>query len=461
MKKHFLVFLNILLLALVLNAQQQVNMEVEGVIKIADIPAAVVPDTGMIRWNPATLDFEGFTGSEWVSFTQVNTNNGWGQNNFNSTENDYVVGSQGGNNHYFGRGGDLNGNYAIYGGTNAGYSGYTDIAYIFHDDGSGFAEQKILTSGSGVYENFGGGVAINGSYAFVGANSANVGDSTSQGKVYVYRHIGMDWPQHQALASSDGRPNSFFGTTVAMDGNYAIVGAIGANVGDSTFQGKAYIFINNGGTWEEEAILTASDGRAGDRFGFAVDIFGDYAIVGIGNFGGGTGKAYIFHRSGTAWTEEAILVPSDGNSGDYFGAAVSISNDYAVAGTRFHNSNTGKAYVYNNNGGNWDGEVKITASDAAVAAEFGVSVDIEGSVLVVGANGVKVNGHQNHGKAYVYELANGNWEEQATLVGSDGGALDGLGFVVKISGQWIAASAIFNNNNNQTNRGKVYFFSKN
>ena len=66
--------------------------------------------------------------------------------------------------------------------------------------------------------------------------------------------------------------------------------------------------------WLEQDKLLASDGAVGDYFGYSVSIDGDYAIVGAhhdNDNGDGSGSAYIFNRSGTAWTQQAKLLASD------------------------------------------------------------------------------------------------------------------------------------------------------
>ncbi|MEA1966066.1 MAG: FG-GAP repeat protein, partial [Euryarchaeota archaeon] len=84
-----------------------------------------------------------------------------------------------------------------------------------------------------------------------------------------------------------------------------------------------------------EVKLTASDGAAGDFFGYSVAISGDYAVVGAredDDAGSASGSAYIFKRDGTVWTEQAKITASDGAAGDLFGMSVAISGDYAVVG---------------------------------------------------------------------------------------------------------------------------------
>ena len=103
--------------------------------------------------------------------------------------------------------------------------------------------------------------------------------------------------------------------------------------------------------WGTEQKLTASDGTEDDHFGNSVSIDGDYAVIGAG-FNGDNGAAYIFHRSGTTWTEQAKLTASDGAAEDWFGKSVSISGDYALIGAWQDDDNgsgSGSAYIYFNN----------------------------------------------------------------------------------------------------------------
>ena len=135
--------------------------------------------------------------------------------------------------------------------------------------------------------------------------------------------------------------------------------------------GAAYVFKRNGTVWSEEAKLLPSDGAAGDWFGFSVYISGDYAIIGSGS--SPLGAAYVFKRNGTIWSEEAKLLPSDGADADGFGVSVSISGDYAVIGSHNHKdfrTATGSAYVFKRNGTIWTEEAEILASDGTLSDWF-------------------------------------------------------------------------------------------
>jgi len=120
------------------------------------------------------------------------------------------------------------------------------------------------------------------------------------------------------ITASDGAGNDRFGISVSVLGDYAIVGSyVDDDKGENS--GSAYIFKLTGTTWAEEDKLLASDGTASDFFGYSVSISGDYAVVGSrqnDDNGSNSGSAYIFKRSGISWTEEAKLLPIDGAAND-------------------------------------------------------------------------------------------------------------------------------------------------
>jgi hypothetical protein len=153
------------------------------------------------------------------------------------------------------------------------------------------------------------------------------------------------------LTASDGTEDDWFGCSVAISGDYAVVGAGGDDDYDGIDSGSAHIFKRDGTAWTEQAKINASDSAAYDYFGWSVAISGDYAIVGgEGGDGAGahSGPAYIFKRDGTTWTEQAKITTSDGAAGDFFGVSV-ISDNYAVVGAPYDDdagTDSGSAYIY-------------------------------------------------------------------------------------------------------------------
>src|SRR5690606_23197417 len=144
--------------------------------------------------------------------------------------------------------------------------------------------------------------------------------------------------------------------------------------------GSAYIYYKNTTGWTLQQKLVASDRGAGDYFGTVVAISGDYIVIGAYNededaSGSNTlsdaGSAYVFVRNGSTWSQQQKLVTSDRNSGDYFGSSVAISGDYIVVGARLEDedasgsntlSNAGSAYVFIRSGSTWSQQQKLVAS---------------------------------------------------------------------------------------------------
>ncbi|HEX2619862.1 MAG TPA: FG-GAP repeat protein, partial [Phototrophicaceae bacterium] len=120
------------------------------------------------------------------------------------------------------------------------------------------------------------------------------------------------------------------------DGSIALVGAFENDIGENFRQGAAYIFSGNGSIWTQQARLTASDGAAGDWFGYAVDLNNSGTTALIGAYADdvgenhGQGSAYVFTGSGSTWSEVIQLTSPDGSVGDYFGESVALKDNGIV-----------------------------------------------------------------------------------------------------------------------------------
>jgi len=190
-----------------------------------------------------------------------------------------------------------------------------------------------------------------------------------------------DWDNEQKLTASDGASYDHFAYLVSLDGDYAVIGAYWDD--DNGYNsGSAYIFHKSGTIWTEQAKITASDGASEDFFGISVSISGDYAVIGAyhdDDNGSNSGSVYIFYRNGTTWTQQAKLIASNGSYEDYFGISVSISGDYAVIGSYRdddNGNNSGSAYIFYKSGTTWTQQAKLTAYDGSAEDYFGISVSI-------------------------------------------------------------------------------------
>ncbi len=355
---------------------------------------------------------------------------------------------------YFGYSVSISGDYAIVGarcnddgGSNSG------SAYIFKREGTTWIEQAKLTAGDAAASNyFGHSVSISGDTAVVGAYGDDVGGSNS-GSAYIFKREGTIWTEQAKLTASDAAALDLFGISVSISGDYAIVGARWDDDGGSD-SGSAYIFKREGTTWTEQAKLTASDAAADDRFGESVSISGDTAVVGVqakDDVGYNSGSAYIFKREGSTWTEQAKLTASDAAAYDSFGCSVSISGDTVVVGAR------GSTYIFKREDTIWTEQAKLTASDAAANNLFGCSVSISGDYAIVGAFGDADEGYRA-GSAYIFKREGTTWTEQAKLNANYAEASDFFGYSVSISGDYAVVGA-YGDNDDGYLAGSAYVYS--
>ena len=227
-----------------------------------------------------------------------------------------------------------------------------------------------------------------------------------------------------------------FGRAVAIDGNTALIGAPSNDlVGDEA--GAVFLYVREGVDWRLDTVLTSSKRpAAGESFGYSVDVQGNLAIVGAPAASPNlAGAVYIFERSGQTWTELTRLTPFDGDIGDRFGESVSLSRNLAIVGSPFHDASgrdSGAVYVYRDNTSSWDFETKLTASDGDSFDRFGLSVDSENDVVLVGAPTHSLP-QTAAGAAYVYRVTRpALWTEEAKLIASQPRPLEGLGRRVSI-----------------------------
>ncbi|MHA1485386.1 MAG: FG-GAP repeat protein, partial [Candidatus Thorarchaeota archaeon] len=363
----------------------------------------------------------------------------------------------------FGYSVSIDGGYAIIGAYLDDDNGETSgSAYVFIRSGSDWTQQaKLLPSDGAASDSFGDSVSISGDYAIIGAYGDD-DNGGSSGSAYVFIRSGTDWTEQAKLLASDGATYDYFGGSVSIDGDYAIIGAY-RDDDNGKNSGSAYVFIRSGTDWTEQAKLIASDGDASDRFGGSVSISGDYAIVGArsdDDNGDYSGSAYVFIRSGTAWTQQAKLLASDGATEDYFGYSVSIDGDYAIIGADGDDDNgdySGSAYVFIRSGTDWTEQAKLLPSDGAASDSFGDSVSISGDYAIIGADGDDDNGGHS-GSAYVFIRSGTDWTEQAKLLASDGAYWDRFGWSVSIDGDYAIIGA-FDDDDNGDDSGSAYVFT--
>ncbi|MCB0851141.1 MAG: FG-GAP repeat protein, partial [Bacteroidetes bacterium] len=417
--------------------------------------------------------------------------------------------------------------------------------------------QKSRSSDHDNGDNLGISVAINDTLFFAGAwwEDGDPFVSTS-GAAYIYQKMpNGQWQQIQKLNSPNPEPLGYYGFSVAVDENYALIGAYNEDEGGTGNAGAVYAYRRGANhLWELEDRLIASDGQNGDLFGYSVAITGEYALIGApendydengGELKDGAGTAYMFKRQPDGkWNQLRKLIALDREEGDHFGKYldidnlglvigafdadngfsqfgvgkayggrcndtlifwgpdnitssdllafsssdkdnfenfgwdVAISGKWAVIGKSGESNqpgggfggNTGAAYFFYWDNGQWVEKQKVYASDFDQNSFFGRSIGIDGSVCVIGAGTARTDANGQNpkngaGAAYVFELQpNGKWAEVGKIAGTQRNFNDLFGEAVDVSGTHIVVGAWQADsvgNEVFSDGGAVYVFERN
>jgi len=287
--------------------------------------------------------------------------------------------------------------------------------------GANFTQlQKIIAADVASGDRFGSAVALSGTTLVVGSPFDDTAPNTDSGSAYVYLKGATTFAQQGAKltagAASAGQDE--FGTSVAISGDTIVVGAYGDDDNGSV-SGSAFVFFRTAGAWAQQAKLAPPDGKANDWFGYSVAVAGDTALIASPLALASQGKVYAYTRTMGVWAQQAQILAVDGDGGDQFGHSVSIVGDTAVIGARYDEpQSTGSAYVFLRNAGVWAQEKKITGADAGIGAQFGHSVGVSGSWALVGAE-AHSGAAANSGGAYLFTPQNKLDNGQACQTGKD------------------------------------------
>lgn len=314
---------------------------------------------------------------------------------------------------------------------------------------------------------FGNKIGISDTHAIVGTYLEDEGVTTSSGKAYIYNLA------TGALVHTLDNPNPFdttqsdyFGISVDIDGNYAVVGAYLEDEATGTASGKAYIFnVTTGALIHTLDNPNASGTVSSDYFGDGVAISGNYCIVGAWGEDDGanqTGTAYIFNV-----TTGALVYTLDNPNtfytaqDDFFGRAVAISGDRAIVSATGEDTaifnNTGKVYIFDVTTGT---RVRTITNPGSTTNSFGLEVDISGNrAIVSGDRQTDADGGTLSGQAYIFNITSGDLLQ--TLDNPNPfstGAGDQFGAAVAITSNYAVVGAPGEDESDGTDSGKAYIF---
>lgn len=363
--------------------------------------------------------------------------------------------SDGAANSYFGYSVAVDGDTALINSTSENNSGRKAVYVFAQSDGSWRQQAIIQPDDTESIDWFGSSIALEGDVAVIGAKQALGSDGLRRGAVYVYVRSGEAWTQ-QARLTADG--SSRLGASVAIVGNTIVAGDTNSSEYGS-YTGSAHVFERSGSTWSHAAKIGPGDGLAGGLFGGAVGMTKDTIVIGatgVSATGSNIGAAYVFVRSGGGWIEQTKLAASDSADRNYFGYSIDISGNTAVIGAYGTSSSSGSTYIFTRSGSTWTEQAKLTASDGAGYDYFGYSVAVSDDTAVIGAHMDDDKG-SGSGSAYIFTRSGNTWTEQAKLTASDGAAGDYFGVSVALSSNTAVIGA-YRDDDNGSASGSVYVF---
>ncbi|HVT77629.1 MAG TPA: Ig-like domain-containing protein [Acidimicrobiales bacterium] len=326
------------------------------------------------------------------------------------------------------------------GGSNAG------SVYVYRNVNSTWSfEAKLIASDATANAHFGAAVATDGTNIVIGAPIGN--SFNGAGQAYVFTHAGGTWVEQAILRASDNTTGDTdrFGDDVAISGTTALVGARGATVSGLTNAGAAYAFVNSGGVWSEQqrifAHLANGNGDAGAnfQFGSSVAIDGDSAVIGAPGYSRtqtSAGAAYMFQRSGGTWSAQRAV------AGIYYlgalGTSVAVAGDLAVAGGPGEDNGIGHVHMFRHSGTTWTQEGDVGAHQG-----FGSDVDVSGNTVLAGdaADDIDASVTGSGSISLIVQGSNGTWAIEPRILSAPHAANDHFGTSVALDGTTAVAGA--------------------
>jgi hypothetical protein len=333
-------------------------------------------------------------------------------------------------------------------------------AYVFVRDGNTWIEQAKLAANDAVeFSQFGGAIALEGDTAAVGARY----DSANAGAVYVFARQGNQWMQQAKLTPRDAASGQEFGGAVALDGDLVAVGAM-ADAQGGYNAGAAYVFARTGQGWAEQAKVMSDVPHPGDLFGFAIAIDGETVVVGApfeDDVAMDAGAAYVFTRTVSGWTERTKLLARDGATSDLFGWSVAIAGNRSLIGAPQKSGTAefaGVGYTFTRDGVAWTPEARLEAIPAGASDYLGYSVALRGDWAAIGAP-LDSSRAQVSGTARLFQWDGNAWTQDCQLDGGSALPGDEFGSSVALANSWLVVGAPFNDQGVGFDNGAAYAFA--
>ncbi|HYK45722.1 MAG TPA: hypothetical protein VEV83_11170 [Parafilimonas sp.] len=360
-----------------------------------------INDGGLMVFDTDDGGLYMFDGSQWIPFAYTKPNP------LEQMKSKSATGASASS--YLGRSCDMSGDYAVAGAENdsVGANVGQGSAYVFKKVNGNWVQQARLIADDGAKdEKFGSSVAIDGSYIVVGAPDANA----HIGALYVFLRNGDTWTQQAKIVPVGGKVFSYYGGCVDIEGSTIITGAVSEDVNGNSSQGCAYVYTRSGTSWSLKTKVIANDGQAADAFGASVSIYGSYIAVGATDVKVNAikcGAAYVFvaNRAG-GYTQQGKLLSNTPTDGSYFGASISLDSNKVVVGSMYEmneGATTGSAHLFTRTISTWTHNKTFYPSTTSFDLHFGWNLMIKGDMLMICASNEAMGGNEDQGCVYLYK----------------------------------------------------------
>lgn len=320
--------------------------------------------------------------------------------------------------------------------------------------------------------------AVSGGWAIVASPQKDVSGKKSLGGVTFFQLTDGQWKIFQEVLPSDISELGSFGSSLAIEGNTAVISAAGDHQ-SGLFSGAVYVYKYDylQASWIQTAKLKASDAGIGKRFGHAVDLYNDMILVGSYNADGNeakSGAAYVFQRTDSGWQEQQKITATQGKTNDYFGHQVHILDENHVAIGAYNADGaaerSGAVYIFQKSNNTWSENVKLYDEQGASSDLFGFSLTsgprLNNSgiasgfpgILFIGAPGTNRNNKQT-GSVYFYTEDSSGWNKSMELIEEKSNHNDHFGVSISCnsSGNLFVGSSRANTDSN-LNAGQVFMY---
>jgi hypothetical protein len=440
------------------------TFEVNGKLRLGNDNTA--PLTGTMRFNPATLDFEGYNGSKWLSFTQnSNGQSAWGSQSIHENKN-LFRGYTSASNELYGSSVSIDENHAVISSPakNVGSFAEAGIVIPFEKiNGLWTQSLHIEAPTSSQLADFGHSVDIYQDFMVIGSPGFAAPGQSYKGQVYIYQYLSSNWVHIQTLVAPDGNADDRFGQEVDIFEDYIAISAP-TKEGPSTYpEGKVYIYKKGSSAWNYLSSVTSLNS---ERFGAALHLSLHYLIVGdyyksiTSTF---QGEVNIYRRTNDNFTLDATLHDPDLSSSAYFGYSIAYNNlDLFISSPqKFINGEyQGCVNRFRKINNMWTHQDEILANNSESILFFGRKLALQNDKLLITSR--KSFGNRIYqGAVGLYSYIDNNWCFKAEFTPSDGQKEESFGQGLSIYDNDIFIGSPYKDTETLQNTGAAYFFKKN